>query len=1076
MKWMGLNEIRRLFSDFFKQKEHLYLDSFSLVPKDDFSLLFINSGMAPMKKWFLNKQKPPCKRVVTVQRCLRTGDLKRVGLTDRHGTFFEMLGNFSFGDYFKRQAIFWAFEFVIDVLKIPREKLYVTVFEKDDEAFLIWQKEIGVESSHIIRLGKEDNFWEIGRGPCGPCSELYFDRGIEHGCKKADCGPGCECDRFIEFWNLVFSQYENVEEGKYVELEQKNIDTGMGLERIACILQGVNSIFEVDTIKKILKKVCEIARVQYGEEEETDRFVRIITDHVRSIVFLIFDGVLPSNEAGGYVLRRLIRRAYKSGKKLNIDGYFLGELAQTVAIENKTNNEDLIKNIEYIKQIILAEEMAFEKILVASEERLNFLLEKIEEEALLKKMEFVEDCFLKQTAGFLALEEETTSFFEILNKEVERLFSGFFDKKDDESHIKEFINQKEEIKKRLRKIFSEIENFDYILQEVYENSQINVKEIENKFEEIIIKLDVENLKKLDEQELTNEKLSAIKLVIEAKDLILNIISKVKDLLNEWVLQKVKKEKEYLLEGNFSETGFDDILAVVFKVAKFLKLDVEKEDFFKKRPIVNAKDAFKLCDTYGMPLDFLEEAAQERNILVDIDGVKELMEQQKNRAKSAACFKEIAWQKEEKKELEKILSTEFVGYETLECEARILYIKYDGTNKEEILAEIVFNKTPIYPTAAGQVSDFAKLFIKPTNEEVGFVINCKKLCSGQLVHTAKLLKRLTEKDVIKIVVDKNKRDAISKNHTAAHILQKVLIDRFGKHIKQAGQHINEKRLRFDFVHFGALNKKEIKEIENKVNEIIFKGLDVKTYNMKLSEAKKEEAIALFHDKYGETVRVVDVDVFSKEFCSGTHVKNTSEIGLFKILSEVSASSGVRRIEAITSGEILNYVQNLEESLNFACGVFKIKNHDELKQKVANVWDELKEKKEELSQVKIKLCENEFCNFLKDECYIIGKFKVVVYCEDILDKKELRLFADCLKNKEKNIVALFFVSFYDRKNILVICGEEAIKNNAMSDVIVKKLAEVVGEKGGGRKDFAMAGLKNFEKKEEIKREFFNILKNL
>ena len=1045
MKWMGLLELKKLFVDFFKMKEHLYLESFPLIPKGDNSLLFINSGMAPMKKWFLGQETPPKKRVVTVQKCIRTGDLKRVGITDRHGTFFEMLGNFSFGDYFKRQAIFWAYEFVVDVLKMPKEKLYVTVYEEDDEAYSIWEKEVLVPKDHIVRLGKEDNFWEIGSGPCGPCSELYFDRGEEHGCGKASCSVGCECDRYIEFWNLVFSQYDNKGNGQYEDLKQKNIDTGMGLERLACIFQGVDNLFEVDTVKKILEKVCDMAGVEYKKGKEKDVLIRIITDHIRSISYLICDGVIPSNEGRGYVLRRLIRRAHKSGKKLDIKGNFLMDLAKVVV----EIDPQLEGKYQYIKEVLLNEEEAFEKILKASEEKALELIKEVKNKAIkgFEKADEAGEVFLKSNAEILALEEEISGFFNIFKIELERFFSVVEEKEIDELYRGYFRSLEDLIKLKLFRYLDMLKD----LVEIFDDNLNDIFFAEEAGEEILKFVAFENVKNLDKNDLSAEK-EKIKSVFK------NCKKKV-----ERVLDFLKEKFNGYVDENISDED------VVLKLKKVFKHDVD-EDVVLKKPTISAEKAFKLCDTYGMPYDILKDMADENGVLIDEEGFLNLMEEQKKRAKAAASFKDSGWEEKESEFLN-FAETEFRGYNELKIKTKVL-----GVFKEEEYLLVVLEKTTIYPVGGGQVHDDGKILSVDTEEILGEILDCKKLATGQIIHKVKALKEIEKDMEVIVLVDENKREKIKKNHTAAHLLQKALILNLGEHIRQAGQLVDEKRLRFDFLHFKPLDKNDLKIVEDTVNTIILKGLDVNILEMDKEKAKQEGAIALFDEKYKDIVRVVDIAPFSKEFCGGTHVKNTKEIGVFKIISESSVGSGVRRIEAITSFEVLNMLKDLEERYFKIEQIFKVKTKDELEEKAKNCVSELKEKSQELKSLKLKFKKQEFLKELEEKGQNVNGLKVLVFCEDSLDSKELRLFSDCLKNEEENLVCLIFVSSNEKFNLLVVCGKEAVKKGLDAGAIVKKLAVLANGKGGGKKDFAMAGVENFNNKKEIEEEFFKILNQI
>ena len=1052
MKWMGLLELKELFVDFFKEKGHLYLESFPLIPKGDNSLLFINSGMAPMKKWFLGKESPPKKRVVTVQRCIRTGDLKRVGITDRHGTFFEMLGNFSFGDYFKRQAIFWAYEFVVDVLKMPKEKLYVTVYEKDDEAYSIWEKEVLVPKDHIVKLGKEDNFWEIGSGPCGPCSELYFDRGEEHGCKRANCSVGCECDRYIEFWNLVFSQYNNKGDGQYEDLEQKNIDTGMGLERLACIFQGVDNLFEVDTVKKILEKVCDMAEVEYKKDKEKDVLIRIITDHVRSISYLICDGVIPSNEGRGYVLRRLIRRAHKSGKKLNIKGNFLKDLAQVVV----ETDPKLGGQLRYIEEVLLNEEEAFEKILKISEEKALDLIKEVKNKSERNLYES-KDVFLKSSAEILALEEEISGFFNIFKIELERFFSVVEEREINELYKGYFKSLEDLIKLKLFKYLDMLKEFVEIFDGFFNKILNDIFFAEEAGEEILKFISFENVKSLNKDDIEKEKEKIKSVFKNCKKKLEKVLYSLKENFNEYVSE------------NGNDVKFSNVEDVVLKLKKIFNLDVDV-DVCCKKAIISADKAFRLCDTYGMPYDILKDMAVENGVLVDEEGFLKLMEEQKKRAKEAANFKDSGWKEKENK-FSQFVETKFVGYNELEIKTKILEVI-----REDEYFLVVLEKTSIYPVGGGQVHDNGKIFSVDKEKILGEVVDCKKIETGQIIHKVKVLENIEKGMEVIVSVDEIRREKIKKNHTAAHLLQKALILNLGEHIRQAGQLVDEKRVRFDFLHFKPLDKNDLKRVEDCVNSIILKGIDVNIFEMNKEKAKQDGAIALFDEKYKDVVRVVDISNFSKEFCGGTHVKNTKEIGVFKIVSESSVGSGVRRIEAITSFEVLKMLENLEEKYYKIEQIFKVKTENELEEKAKNCVKELKEKSEILKSLKVKQKKQEFLKELKENGRDIKGLKVLVFYDDLLDSKELRLFSDCIKNEEKNLICLIFVFFNGKFNLSVICGEEAVSKGLNAGEIIKKLAVFANGKGGGKKDFAMAGVENFNNKEAIKEEFFKILSQI
>ena len=1055
MEYKGLLELKKLYIDFFKEKGHLNLESFSLVPKDDFSLLFINSGMAPMKKWFLGQEIPPRKRVVTAQRCIRTGDLERVGKTDRHGTFFEMLGNFSFGDYFKRQAIFWAYEFVVDVLKMPKEKIYVTVYKDDDEAYSIWEKEVLVPSSHIVRLGKEDNFWEIGNGPCGPCSELYYDRGVQHGCGKEDCKVGCECDRFIEFWNLVFSQYNNKGDGNYEELEQKNIDTGMGLERLACIFQGVDNLFEVDTIKEILDRVCFLAGVQYKKDKEKDVLIRIITDHIRSIVYLICDGVIPANEGRGYVLKRLIRRAHKSGRKLLIKGNFLSDLAEVVV----KLDDSLKENLKYIKELLNNEGESFEKILRLSEEKVLEIIRETKNEKRLTILSKSNEFFLKATAAFLAFEEEISGFFRILKIEMERFFIALDEKSLYEDGVDYFKTQKELVKTKFFRYVDDLKKFVEIFDGAFKEALNDIFFAEEAGEEILRFISDEYIKKIEKEDL-EKKIEKVLTFLKNK---FDLYVKEQSLLKEKILVFSEDQKEDEVDLLVSS-----LVEVILIISSIFKIEIDEEVFLKK-PKISSKEAFKLCDTYGMPFDILKETAAEISFDIDEEGFLELLDQQKKRAKEAASFKDYGWEKKEDR-FNFFPKTEFVGYFNLEVETKVLGVFEEG---EEAL--VILEKTPIYAVSGGQVSDKGEIVSNENFEVLARVLDCKKTNSGQYIHRVKFLKEIKKGQEVRVLVDRKRREKVKKNHTAAHILQKVLILNLGEHIRQAGQLVDENRLRFDFLHFKPLTKEELKKIEDDVNNVILRGLSVNVLEMEKEKARKEGAIALFDEKYGDIVRVVDISGFSKEFCGGTHVENTSEIGVFRIVSEGSVGSGVRRIEAITSFQVLNLLEEYEKSFSSLSSIFKVKTRGEIEEKARVVVDELKNLKEEFSSLKLKFKKKEFLKELKENKKEINGFDVAVFYEDMLSLKEIRNLGDSLKNEEKNLVALIFVSAKDRFNLLVICGGEAVLKGADANLIIKKLISLANGKGGGKKDFATAGIENLNNRQEIEDQFFKFIED-
>ena len=766
MQWTGLNELREKYLSFFESKGHLRLGSFPLVPKDDNSLLLINSGMAPMKKWFLGQEEPPRHRVTTCQKCIRTPDIERVGITARHGTYFEMLGNFSFQDYFKREATAWAWEFLTKVLEIPADLLYISVYEEDDEAWDIWVNEVGIDPSHMVRFGKEDNFWEHGSGPCGPCSEIYFDRGPEHGCGKPDCKVGCDCDRYMEVWNLVFSQFDSDGKGNYTRLEKPNIDTGMGLERLACVMQGVGNLFEVDTVQAILHHVERISGKTYGQDEKTDISIRVITDHIRSTTFMVSDGILPSNEGRGYVLRRLLRRAARHGRMLGINRPFLTELVDTVIHENKAGYPELEEHADYIKKVISTEEERFYKTIDQGMAILSGLIDSIEKAAL--------------------------------------------------------------------------------------------------------------------------------------------------------------------EG--------------------------------KKKILSGLDAFKLNDTFGFPLDLTKEIAAEAGILVDEENFRIEMKKQKEKARKDRLSRDISgWAADIFGELDAAPTT-FTGYDTLTEEATVLAlsdeeglkdaVSTDDGAKEGIL--VVLDHTPFYAEMGGQVADQGTLTSGDTSLKV---LDVKKTPKGYFVHTCVLESGMIQVgQTVTAAVNKGRRRAIARNHTSAHLLQQALRDVLGNHVHQAGSYEDDERVRFDFTHFSAMTPEEIALVEHIVNQKIFAAMDVTVRNLPLAEAKKRGAMALFGEKYGEIVRVVDIEGYSTEFCGGTHVKNTAQLGCFKILSESSVAAGVRRIEGTTGMGVLRLLDERTEMLHQVADALKVNNVHDLPLRAVTIAGELKSTQRELEAAKAALASN------------------------------------------------------------------------------------------------------------------------
>lgn len=858
MQWTGLNELREMFLSFFESKGHTRLNSFPLVPQGDNSLLLINSGMAPLKKYFLGTDTPPNVRITTCQKCIRTPDIERVGKTSRHGTYFEMLGNFSFGDYFKEEATEWAWEFFTEVLKMPKEKLYVSVYEEDDEAYDIWVKNRGVDPTHMVRLGKEDNFWEHGSGPCGPCSEIYFDRGEDKGCGSPDCKVGCDCDRFVEVWNLVFSQFDSDGNGHYTEMKNKNIDTGMGLERLACMMQGVDNLFEVDTVQNIMKKVSEFAKVEYKQDEKTDISLRVITDHIRSTTFMVGDGVLPSNVGRGYVLRRLLRRAARHGRLLGINEPFLFKVCDTVIDENKTAYPELDEKREYIKKVI-----------------------RIEEE----------------------------NFAKTVDKGIE-------------------------------------------------------------------------------------------------------------LLNSMLADIVAKDDDYILSGD---------------------------------------DAFKLNDTFGFPIDLTIEIAGEKGVEVDIDRFNELLQIQKEKARQDRSSKVgSSWNDDSMGNLD-IAPTVFVGYKTLEENATVLGLFVDGIPVNEITegndAIIILDRTPFYAESGGQVGDKGVISI---GESRFFVSDTKKATGGQFIHIGTVeAGSFSIYDNIFAKVDKTIRNAIMRNHTAAHLLQAALREVLGDHVHQAGQLVNESRCRFDFNHFTAMTKEEIAKVEAIVNEKILDALDVATDEMPIDEAKKLGAMALFGEKYGDIVRVVNINTASLEFCGGTHVNNTSKLGLFKIISESSVAAGVRRIEAVTGTAVLELINSIIATINEAAAVLKLANPHELVSKCTSVMNEVKELEREITELNDEIATAKVEGLFENAIEVNG-VRVVSALFNPVKIDVLRKMSDTVREKSPKTIAVFAGINGDSGTFVVSCGKEAIAMGAHAGKIAQRVSAITKGKGGGRPDSAMAGI--------------------
>ncbi len=865
MQWTGLNELREKYLSFFESKGHLRLPSFSLIPKDDNSLLLINSGMAPMKKYFTGEVTPPRKRVTTCQKCIRTPDIERVGITARHGTYFEMLGNFSFGDYFKHEATAWAWEFCTKVLEMPVDKLWVTIYLDDDQAFDIWTKEVGVDPSHIVRLGKEDNFWEHGSGPCGPCSEIYFDRGKQYGCGSPTCGVGCDCDRYVEFWNVVFSQFNSDGKGNYPPMEHPNIDTGMGLERLACIMQGVDNLFLVDTVQNIMKHVCRIANIKYGDNAKNDISLRVITDHIRSTTFMIGDGVMPSNEGRGYVLRRLLRRAARHGRLLGIAHSFLAEVANTVIDENKNAYPELNEKRAMITKLISVEEESFAKTIDQGLQLLNNFLDNAE-------------------------------------KEKQKVFSG-------------------------------------------------------------------------------------------------------------------------------------------------------------------KDTFLLNDTYGFPIDLTKEIVAERGMTVDEEEFKRLMLEQRERARAARKNAGADAWAGENASLEDVNATEFIGYKELNANAKVLAILKDGERVEAATAgdevALILNKTGFYAESGGQVGDIGTIESK---DAMIAVKDTTKTHAGIYLHHAVVnAGQITVGEDVQAQVDVQRRRAIMRNHTSAHLLQAALRKTLGSHVEQAGQLVNESHVRFDFTHFSALTAEELSKVEALVNEVILSANPVESREMPIEEAKKLGAMALFGEKYGKVVRVVTVDDFSKEFCGGTHIDNTAKIGLFKIVSESSVAAGVRRIEGVTGTGVLSLLNGSLKTIEETAAAFKLNNSGELVQKAQQINAELKEKDKTIESLNSKLAEMQI-NGMFDKAVDVNGLSVITARFSNTTPDALRAMCDKVRDHAANMIAVLAGTNNGKANIVAAVGKDAQAKGAHAGNIVRAAAQIAGGNGGGKPDSAMAGAKDLSKLDE------------
>ncbi|MFR1022774.1 MAG: alanine--tRNA ligase [Roseburia intestinalis] len=864
-KFYGENELRRMYLEFFESKGHLAMKSFSLVPHNDNSLLLINAGMAPLKPYFTGQEIPPRRRVTTCQKCIRTGDIENVGKTARHLTFFEMLGNFSFGDYFKHEAIHWSWEFLTQVLGLEEDRLYPSIYGEDDEAFEIWNKEVGVPAEKITRFyrdpetGECDNFWEHGAGPCGPCSEIYYDRGEKYGCGKPDCKVGCDCDRFMEVWNNVFTQFEGDGKGGYTELAQKNIDTGMGLERLAVVMQDVDSVFDIDTMKAIRDKVCELSGKKYQVDALDDVSIRLITDHIRSATFMVSDGIMPSNEGRGYVLRRIIRRAARHGRMLGIDGIFMAKLAATVINESKD--------------------------------------------------------------GYPELEEKKDFIFKVLSQEEEK---------------------------------------------------------------------------------------------------------------------------------FGKT-IDQGLSILSDMEKQMEADGVK--------VLSGENAFKLYDTYGFPMDLTQEILEEKGFSVDEEGFKKAMEVQRTTARKARKVTNYMGADETVYEsVDPSVTTEFVGYDSLNCKSKITVLTTETEIVEALsdgeVGTVIVEQTPFYATMGGQQGD--KGIIRTAAGEFQ-VEDTIKLLGGKVGHVGKMISGMMKTgDEADLSVDAALRAKTCKNHSATHLLQKALREVLGTHVEQAGSYQDGERTRFDFSHFAAMTPEELEKVEKIVNDKIAEAIPVRTDVMTVDEAKKTGAMALFGEKYGETVRVVSMGDFSKEFCGGTHVKNTSEIAAFKIISENGVAAGVRRIEALTGDNVFAYYRNLEKELLEAAKAAKA-TPATLTEKIEHMQAEIKALTSENESLKSKAAK-EALGDVMDQIVEVKGVKLLASAVDGVDMNGLRDLGDQLKEQLGEGVIVLASSCEGKVNLIVMATDAAMKQGAHAGNLIRSIAGKVGGGGGGRPNMAQAGGKN------------------
>lgn len=875
MKNFGLHEIRKEFLDFFEEKEHLVAPSFSLIPKNDKSLLLIGAGMAPLKKYFTGELVPPSKRMTTCQKCIRTGDIDNVGRTARHATFFEMLGNFSFGDYFKKEVISWAWEFLTVNMGLPKDKLWVSVYLDDNEAYEIWSKEIGIPAERIVRLGKKDNFWELEVGPSGPCSEIHIDRGEKYGCGHEDCKPGCDCDRFLEIWNLVFTQFDKDEQGVYHPLANPNIDTGMGLERITTVMEGVDTIFDIAAIREIIEKIESIASVKYGINPKTDVSIRVMTDHCRAMTFLVSDGVLPSNEGRGYVLRRLIRRAARHGKLLGIERSFLNEIVDVVINSWKVEYSELKTREEQIKKIIKAEEDKFQETI---------------------------------HQGISILE-------------------------------------------------------DYI-DEMHSNGET---------------------------------------------------------------------------------------------------------------ILNGEMAFKLYDTYGFPLDLTKEILEEKGMSVDEDSFNRKMQEQKERARKARDEGDSGWTTGSDQDIIEGLDTIFRGYEKTNIQSEITGTFIDNEKVSELVSGqegiIVLSESPFYGESGGQVGDTGVI---ENSDFKAIVLDTKHTKGNHLIHIVKIENGTARVGAnVTASVDNNRRNSIRRNHSATHLLHRALKDVLGEHVNQAGSIVTPNRLRFDFTHFEAVSTDELKKVEKIVNSKIFEALEVITIETTLKEAQNMGVVGLFEDKYGDVVRVLKMGDYSKELCGGTHVINTGNIGMFKIISESSIASGVRRIEAITGESVYNYINQMEDDINQLSNTLRT-NKNNLVEKAINLTDEIKEKEKEIESLKSKMASSIADEILESKIDIEG-ISLITYKVDNMDMNSLRNLGDEIKNRLENGVLVLSSVKDDKLSFVGMVTKDLVAKGIHAGNIIREVAKTTGGGGGGRPDMAQAGGKDITKVDEALNLVANIIKS-